>query len=118
MITATIRFNWERECLQINFFFHHDEGAGEAEADEKKHGEDLDEGLLRPVHGEHLDAGLLLQPVRGVLPQGLELKLTVDHHKDFEEGLAKVTEGVALRSKVDDVEGKGGVFDIQINRTY
>ena len=80
---------------------HHDEGAAEAEADEKKHGEDLDEGLL--------------QPVRGVLPQGLELKLSVDHHKDFEEGLAKVTEGVALRSKVDDVEGKGGVFDIQIN---
>ena len=30
----------------------------------------------------------------------------MDHHKDFEEGFAEVFEGVVLRSKVDDVEGK------------
>ena len=30
----------------------------------------------------------------------------MDHHKNFEEGFAEVFEGVLLRSKADDVEGK------------
>ena len=77
----------------VTFSFHHDERAKENGADEKK-------------HREHFDGGILQSVVR-VPPQILKLKFPVDHHKHFEEGLGEVTKGVALRSKVDDVEGKG-----------
>ena len=77
----------------MKFWSHHDDRAEDDEADQEK-------------HGEHLDCGLL-QPTVGLLPQVLKLKLPVQHHEDFEKGLGEMAEGVALRSKVDDVEGEG-----------
>ena len=98
MITAIIRFNWKKgkswkSITFLSFFSHHDDWAKDNEADKKK-------------HREHLDRGLL-QSAGGVLPKILKLKFPVQHHKDFEEGFSEVIEGVALRSEVDDVEGKG-----------
>ena len=55
-------------------------------------------------HREHFDCRLF-QSV-WLLPEILELKLPVDHHKDFEEGFGEMVEGVALWSKVDDVESE------------
>ena len=63
-------------------FSHHEERAKENKADQKKHCEYLGSGLL---------------PSLRLPPEVFKLKLSMEHHEDFEEGLGKLSEGGALQ---------------------
>ena len=63
-------------------FSHHEERAKENKADQKKHCEYLSSRLL---------------PSLRLPPEVVKLKLSMEHHEDFEEGLGKLTKGGALQ---------------------